>query len=167
MVIGWWLWPVRWTNSEPWDLRPEHQRTYVTLVAESYWQTGDVARAKEALDGWDDKGLARLLATMTSQASTLEERQRLADLAEALALPETQEAGLTSLLDQRTIVLSALVSALPLVLAIILAVSPLLRKGYHFNRLEGVGAAATELEEEFERLLAGEEEEDWGYQWAE
>jgi hypothetical protein len=64
---------------------------------------------------------------MTSQASTVEERQRLADLAEALALPETQEAGLTSLLDQRTVVLSALVSALPLVLAIILAVSPLLR----------------------------------------
>jgi hypothetical protein len=167
VVIGWWLWPVRWTNSEPWDLRPEHQRTYVALVAESYWRTGDVARAREALDGWDDEGLARLLATMMSQASTPEERQRLADLAEALALPETQEGGLTSLLDQRTIVLSALVSALPLVLAIILAVSPLLRKGYHLNKLGGVGSAAAELEGEFERLLAGEEEEDWGYQWAE
>jgi hypothetical protein len=167
MVVGWWLWPVRWTNSEPWDLRPEHQRTYVALVAESYWQTGDVARAREALQGWDDEGLARLLATMISQASTPEERQRLVDLVEALALPETQEGGETFFLDQRTIVLSALVAALPLVLAIILAVSPLLRNGYHLNRLEDVGSAAAELEEELERLLAGEGEGDWGYQWDE
>lgn len=169
-VIGWWLWPVRWTNSEPGHLRPEYQRIYVTLVAESYWRTGDVAQVREALGGWDDEGLARLLATMRSDASTLEERQRLTGLAEALALPEIQAGELTSLLDQRTVVLSALLSALPLVLAIILAVSPLLRDGLGESEVlpkQGVGSAAAELEEDLEKLLTGEEEEGWGYEWAE
>lgn len=170
VVIGWWLWPVRWTNSEPWHMRPEYQRTYVALVAESYQQTGDVAQARGALDGWDDEGLARLLATMRSDVSTLEERQRLTDLREALGLPEVEEGELTSLLDQRTVVLSALLSALPLVLAIILAVSPLLRDGVRESEglpRQGVGSAAAELEDDFEKLLAGEEEEGWGYEWVE
>jgi hypothetical protein len=168
VIIGWWLWPVRWTNCEPWHLRPEYQRTYVALVAESYWQTGDVARARGALDGWSDEALARLLATMRSDAPTQAERQHLTDLAEALALPETQGGELASLLDQRTVVLSALLSALPLVLAIILAVSPLLRSGIGESEglpRQGVGVAAAELEEDLKRLLAGEGEEGWGYEW--
>jgi hypothetical protein len=168
VVIGWWLWPVRWINSEPEHLRPEYQRIYVAWVAEIYRQTGDVAQAREALGGWDDEGLAGLLATMRSDASTLEERQRLTDLAEALGLPETHDSELTPLLDQKTAVLSALLSALPLVLAIILAVSPLLREGAGESEglpRHGVGSAATELEEDLERLLTGEEEEGWGYEW--
>jgi hypothetical protein len=170
IVVGWWLWPVRWTNSEPWDLRPEYQRTYVALVAESYGQTRDVARAREALDGWDHGSLARLLAEMETQVPTLEERQRLADLADALALPEVQGVELASLLNHKAIILSALLSALPLVLAIILAVSPLMRNGTRKAEelpAQGVGGAVAELEEEFERLLAGEEGEDWGYRWPE
>lgn len=29
LVIGWWLWPVKWNNAEPWLLRPEFQWTYI------------------------------------------------------------------------------------------------------------------------------------------
>jgi hypothetical protein len=170
VVIGWWLWPVRWTNSEPWQMRPEYQRTYVALVAASYQQTGDVVRARGAVDGWDDRALAGLLAKMGSDASTQEERQRLTDLAEALGLPEVKEGESMLLLDQRIVVLSALMSALPLVLVIIVAVSPLLREGARESEglpRQGVGSAAAELEDDLERLLAGEEEEEWGYQWEE
>ena len=115
MVIGWWLWPVQWTNSEPWHLRPEHQWTFVGLVAEDFWRTSDVSRAREALAGWDEKALADLLAVMQAQASSAEARQHLEALAEALELPEAEASLLTSLLDQKAIILGAIVSVLPLI----------------------------------------------------
>ena len=164
MVIGWWLWPVQWTNSDPWDLHPEHQKTFVGLVAEDFWRTSDVSRAREALAGWDDQALADLLATMQAQASSPEARQHLEALAGALMLPETEVDLLTSLLDQKTIILGALLSALPLVLAIALAVSPLVRS----RRQPGEELLSLEeqLEGTLEELLAqegggggGEEEE--------
>ena len=147
MVIGWWLWPVQWTNSNPWDLHPEHQKTFVGLVAEDFWRTSDVFRAREALAGWDAQALADLLAQMQAQASSPEARQHLEALAEALMLPETEVDLLTSLLDQKAIILGALLSALPLVLAIALAVSPLVR-----NRRQP-GEELLALEEQLERTL--------------
>jgi hypothetical protein len=170
MVIGWWLWPVQWTNSSPWDLHPEHQKTFVGLVAEEFWRTSDVSRAREALAGWDDQALADLLAQMQAQASSPEARQHLEALAEALALPETEANLLTSLLDQKVIILGALLSVLPLVLAIALAVSPLVRN----RRQPGEELLSLEeqLEGTLEELLAqeggegggggGEEEEEEG-----
>jgi len=156
MVIGWWLWPVQWTNSSPWHLHPEHQKTFVGLVAEDFWRTSDVSRAREALAGWDDQALADLLAAMQTQASSPEARQHLEALAEALMLPETEVNLLTSLLDQKGIILGALLSASPLVLAIALAVSPLVR-----NKKQQ-GEALVSPEEQLEELLAqeGEGQED-------
>lgn len=155
MVIGWWLWPVQWTNSEPWHLHPEHQRTFVGLVAGDLWLTNDVSRAREALAGWDDEALGDLLTAMQAQASSAEERQHLEALAEALELPEAEVSLLTSLLDQKVIILGAIVSVLPLVMAIFLAVSP---------RVRGERQPAEELLfdeqlEELEELLAQEGEE--------
>jgi len=137
MVIGWWLWPVKWINTDPWDLRPEHQRMFIDLVAEDYWRTKDVSRAKRALAGWDEEALADLLATMQYRASSDKERQKLSALAEVIELPEsevplsTERAPLlTSLLSRKAIILSTAFSTSWLVMAIILAVSsPLLRAG--------------------------------------
>lgn len=158
VVIGWWLWPVKWTNSEPWLLRPEHQRTFVGLVADDYWHTRDVSRARQALAGWDDEALTNLMATMQSQASSPEECQHLAALADALALPNPEESLLTSLLNHKILILSAVLSAAPLVAAIALAVSPLMRRGVKkHKRLLGQGVE--DLEEELEQLLAQEKEQ--------
>ena len=156
MVIGWWLWPVQWTNSDPWDLHPEHQKTFVGLVAEDFWRTSDVFQAREALAGWDAQALADLLAKMQAQASSPEARQHLQALAEALMLPETEVNLVTSLLDQKVIILGALLSALPLVLAIALAVSPLVRN----RRQPGEELLSLEkqLEGTLEELLAQEGE---------
>ena len=162
MVIGWWLWPVQWTNSDPWHLHPEHQKTFVGLVAEDFWRTSDVSRAREALAGWDDQALADLLVKMQAQASSPEARQHLEALAEALMLPETEVNLVTSLLDQKVIILGALLSALPLVLAIALAVSPLVRS----RRQPGEELLALEeqLEGTLEELLAQEGEGQEGQQ---
>jgi len=29
VVLGWWLWPVEWTDAAPSDLRPEYQEIYL------------------------------------------------------------------------------------------------------------------------------------------
>jgi len=90
MVIGWWLWPVQWTDSGPWDLRSDYRQTYVNLVAEEYWRGRDLARVRQNLAGWDETELAILLATMDARATSTEERQRLVLLKEVLALPDYQ-----------------------------------------------------------------------------
>lgn len=126
LVVGGWLWPGGRGGADPWDLRVAHQRTFVTLVAEDYWRTRDVSRARRALAGWDEEALARLLATLESQASTPEARERLAALAEALALPDPRISALGSLFGQKAILFSLILSASPLLVAIALALSPLI-----------------------------------------
>ncbi|MBC8248431.1 MAG: hypothetical protein H8E90_02030 [Anaerolineales bacterium] len=132
IVIGWWLWPLKWIDTDPWDLRPEHQRRFVELVAEDYGHTKDVSRAKEALAGWDDEALADLLATVQDQAPSPEVRQRLAALAAALELPESEAPASTkgalfstSLLRRQSelIIGSTALAALVLVLAIVFGIS--------------------------------------------
>ena len=58
LVIGWLLWPVQWTNSAPWHLDREHQKTYISLVAQNYWWTKELQQTRDALVGWDDEALA-------------------------------------------------------------------------------------------------------------
>ncbi|MBL7182982.1 MAG: hypothetical protein ISS50_00870 [Anaerolineae bacterium] len=128
LVIGWWLWPVQWTNSAPWHLSLGHQRTFIRLVAEDYWLTGNVSQVKATLAGWDDEALANLLATLEAQAPSPEERQRLVALAKALEMPDAvapSSSFVTSLLSQKTILLGVILSASPLVVAMILAISRL------------------------------------------
>jgi hypothetical protein len=162
MVIGWWLWPVQWTNSEPWHLRPRHQRTFVRLVAEDYWQTGDISRAREALAGWDKEALAELLATMENQASSTEERQHLIALAEALEMPDANESLVAFLLSQKAILFSSTLSASPLVIALALAAYSLVQNR---TRAEAPSAVEEQSEEELlEELLAQGEEAQEGRQ---
>ena len=58
LIFGWLLFPIRWTDTDPWDMRLEHQMRYVQLVAFDYWESGDMSRVNEALDGWDAEDLA-------------------------------------------------------------------------------------------------------------
>ena len=87
VVLGWWLWPVEWSDADPWDLRPEHQAKYVSLVAEEYWQTGDLYQATTALAGWEIEALANLMAAMQCQTCGSQESQQFAALLAALRLP--------------------------------------------------------------------------------
>jgi len=168
IVIGWWLWPVKWSNSEPWLLRPEHQRTYVELVAENYWHSQDLSRAREAVAGWDEEDLTQLLSTLQTQAATPEARQQIAALAQALALPDPNTSLLASLLGQRTLVLSAVLSASPLLAALVLGVFPLLKDQTRTKKpkqLDLLGQGVEELEEELDGLLRAEEGEGDQEEW--
>jgi len=95
LIIGWWLWPVDWTDADPWDLRVAHQERYVVLVAGDYTQSRNADQARQALAGWDDQALADLLATMQNQTSSLETRRQLAELGSVLALPKSEPLALT------------------------------------------------------------------------
>ena len=163
MVIGWWLWPVQWANSEPWHLRSKHQRTFVRLVAEDYWQTSDIYRAREALAGWDEEALAELLATMENRASSPEERQHLAALAEALEMPDAAgESLMDFLLSQKAILLSFILSASPLVMALAFAAYTFVQN--RTQRAEALLAVEEQLEEDLEELFATGEEAQEGRQ---
>jgi hypothetical protein len=158
IVIGWWLWPVKWTNSKPWLLQPDHQRAFVGLVAENYWHTRDISRAREALDGWDYETLTQLLATMESQASSTEERRYLAALAKALALPDPEISPFSSFAEHRALIISGILAAAPLVAAGILAIAPRIR-GSKKKSEPALGEGMEELEAELEKLLSQEGEE--------
>lgn len=62
LVIGWGLWPVTWTNALVQDLRPDLRNQYITMVAESYEQTGNLDQARGRLAGWSNEELATVLA---------------------------------------------------------------------------------------------------------
>jgi hypothetical protein len=49
VVLGWWLWPVQWVNSNPADLMLAHKDTYMQLIADSYALTGNMDAARNRL----------------------------------------------------------------------------------------------------------------------
>jgi hypothetical protein len=95
VVLGWWLWPVKWINADPADLRPSAQETYLQMIADAYAATGnaEVARARlESLKapGEKDANLsARLEALVRAKldAGKADEAQRLKGLVSAAILP--------------------------------------------------------------------------------
>ena len=160
LVIGWWLWPVEWGNTDPWDLRLKHQRKFVSLVAEEYWQTKDVSQAAEALAGWDVEALANLLATMQCQTCGSQESQQFAALAAALrlpapnALPSTEKASsfLTSPLkvQGQPVIWGAVLSAsMPVVATAIIVSLRVLKVGTEKARKKRRRARPEELDQEW------------------
>ena len=59
----------------------------INLLAEAYWNSGDLEQALRSLEGWDQKELANLLATMKEQTTDPQALNRLRSFEEALALP--------------------------------------------------------------------------------
>jgi hypothetical protein len=49
VVLGWWLWPVQWANSNPADLKPGHKESYIQMIADSYALTANVEVARARL----------------------------------------------------------------------------------------------------------------------
>ncbi len=99
LAIGWWLWPVQWTNATPAHLRSDFQEAYILLVAEDYTETGDLERARERLGRqfWEEEELARVLEEV-EQAQDGQEalavRRLSRDLETVPATPEEQPEGL-------------------------------------------------------------------------
>jgi hypothetical protein len=153
--IGWWLWPVQWTNSNPWQLSPQYQRTFVSLVAEEYWRTSDVSRAKQALAGWGPTELKALLAAMKNEITDAEKRQQLTALSDALEIPGSETSLVSSIFGQTGVIVSIILSATLLLGAVVILAAPRFRQGtLSPEELLDEGEAS---EASLEELLAGVE----------
>lgn len=98
LAIGWWLWPVQWTNATPAHLRSDFQETYILLVAEDYAKTGDLEKARDRLgvQFWDPQALARTLEDVEQDQDgqqALAVRRLARDLEAVPAAPEEQPEG--------------------------------------------------------------------------
>jgi hypothetical protein len=127
LVLGWWLWPIQWTNAMPWHLQPVYQERYVHLVAETFWYSKDVRAARQALEGWDDEELAQLLKRAQQEAVSDEEHEQVAALAEALQYPTYETSIWSSLSREKGIVGGAALSILLFAAAGVLAVYSLVQ----------------------------------------
>lgn len=95
VVLGWNVWPVKWTDADPYDLRASQKDAYLQLVAESYALTGNANFARERLlalkkpeqTDADLSALIEAAAQTRSQAGKAEDAIRLQRLVTALGLP--------------------------------------------------------------------------------
>jgi len=126
LLIGWLLWPVQWTNSQPWDLSPAYQQTYVQLVADRYSYDQNLGLAEDALRGWDRAAVNELLVQMQSTAPDAAARRRLAQLAAALSLPGGDQ-SLASIFSQGGVWLALALAVLPIIVAVSLILLARLR----------------------------------------
>jgi len=56
LTIGWGLWPVKWTNGTPKDMRSDLQQDYLRMTIDSYNRTGD---ADKAMERWNSLGASK------------------------------------------------------------------------------------------------------------
>ncbi len=68
LIIGWGIWPVKWTNAYPQDLRAAERNEYLAMVAESYAANRNLDLAEQRLSGWTNEELVELLADVQASA---------------------------------------------------------------------------------------------------
>ena len=138
LAIGWWWWPVEWTNSTPGNLRSDFQSDYIAWVAERYATTGDLewARSKLGVEYWKEGQVAETLGGL-ADARSGQEAVRLRALAQALetapAAPEAPETGGGAGFRSVAMVCGAAILVLAFVGGAI----------FLLGRLRGMGAAST------------------------
>lgn len=66
IVLGWWLWPVQWTDAAVSNLRQDVQQDYLTMTIQSFARSGDTVEAQKR---WTELGEgAPALLTQLRQA---------------------------------------------------------------------------------------------------
>jgi hypothetical protein len=127
LIVALWLLPGGTNDLNPAQWSPDYQRLVVTQAADNYSQTGNAGQAQAAFSDWNPADLAQLLASMQQETTDAEARRRLIALTQALRLP-ISDSSATSFIGQPAIVLGALLSALPLLVAFAIVSLPRLRK---------------------------------------
>lgn len=75
VVLGWWLFPVKWTNAGPVDLRPDVQVDYMRMAIDSYTVNKNAELAKQRWNELGEKG-TEILAQVQANPG----EQRLEDI---------------------------------------------------------------------------------------
>ena len=94
-AVGWWLWPVQYTNTSPSALRRDYRDDYILMVATAYeLGDGDVEQAQRRLGLLDAQEptapLVELAARLNEAGGSSADITRLTNLAQALDVaPET------------------------------------------------------------------------------
>jgi len=87
-AVGWWLWPVQYTNTAPSVLRWDYRDDYVVMVATAYEAEGDLEQARERLGLLDPEKPAapaiELAERLVEAGGSAEDIARLTRLAWAL-----------------------------------------------------------------------------------
>lgn len=78
VVLGWWLFPVEWTDATPAQLAPAFQENYVRSVAETYSFDNNQDKVRTALSGWGGEAVACQMAATTTDPA---DAQRLTAVA--------------------------------------------------------------------------------------
>lgn len=91
LLLGWVVWPVQWYDTDPSDLRLQHQADYVVLTGDSLAVTGDVdAAAQRLAELTDDDTTWHQVANLVERVAA--EREAQGDLATALRLRRMAQA---------------------------------------------------------------------------
>ena len=71
LAIGYWWWPVEWSNGTPANLRSDFQHDYFLWVADYYANTGDLAGASTKLGAefWEPGALSKSLQDLADSLS--------------------------------------------------------------------------------------------------
>ncbi len=81
-VFGWMLFPVHWTNVDPWELRATAKAHYLDFVAEDYAAHHDMNRVRNFLMGWPDEDLSKFLPELIVYHQKKGETELTKDVAE-------------------------------------------------------------------------------------
>ena len=88
LYYAWQLYPVEFYNTDPVDLRSDHQKTWILLVSAAYRLDGNLERANARLTGLQDPQISQRVAKLTtsyiSQGQSATRIRALALLADAL-----------------------------------------------------------------------------------
>jgi hypothetical protein len=84
-ILGWYVFPVEWYDTDPFDLRQEYKEAYISMLADSYTLDPNVALAKQRVEGWDTKELSQVIGQLQAKGDRAEV-QRLNSLAAALGV---------------------------------------------------------------------------------
>lgn len=167
VVLGWWLWPVQYKPPTPADLSETWRRDYVSMVADSFAQTGDAATARQRLEGLlypgqDAADLSQQILALAQQQAAIgaEDAARLEALAGLLQAPA---AGVTPTTAPTTPVtptqtpswVSRLAKVLGLVILVLVILAGLLLLVYLLQSRTAAPPAEEEMETRLSTAAAG------------
>lgn len=89
LYVGWFAWPVAYSDANPAVLQTRYQQDYLLMIATAYEADGDLALAEQRLASMGENGRFLLLDTlldMIVRQAPEADLVRLARLAQALGL---------------------------------------------------------------------------------
>ena len=88
VLVGWVIWPVQYTDTDPVDLRPEHKDDYVVMVSAAYALDRDLEKAEARLAKLEVDDVGQVVADLASHyisiGAGLVDIRNLVHLADAL-----------------------------------------------------------------------------------